>query len=231
MKHPPSTLSSSPKASAIIPAYNEGARVVSVIRALERHPLVGEIIVVSDGSTDDTVARARRTRAKVIELTENVGKGEAMARGVAAAKHDVIAFFDADLIGLKPAMIDDMIRPVLEGGFDMFAIICDRKSEVFQAYVTEALVVSGMRALRKDLWNLVPAKDRQGFQVELALNYYALQNGRHIGSMIAKGLLQVVKEKKRGLWLGMWLRLKMTFECGKALWKLHLFGEWRSAAA
>ncbi len=128
-------------------------------------------------------------------------------------------------------MIDAMVLPVLKGEFEMYTLIRDRKSETFQIYISDAFVIGGERTLVKELWDAVPSKDRQGFQVELALNYYALQKGMRIGSMFAEGLLQVVKEKKRGLWLGLWLRLKMTLECCKALWKLHLFGEWRSAAA
>lgn len=219
-----------PLVSAIIPAYNEGSRILNVIRVLERHPLIGEIIVVSDGSTDDTVRRARQSSAKVIALPRNVGKGEAMAKGVEAAVYDVVTFFDADLVGLRPHMIDALVLPVLRGDVDMFTLIRDRKTETFQVYISDTFVIGGERAMRKEVWDLVPAKDRQGFQVELALNYYALQHGMRIGSMFMPGLMQIVKENKRGVLLGLWLRLVMTWDCVLAVCKLHLVGALRTAA-
>jgi glycosyltransferase involved in cell wall biosynthesis len=208
--------------SAIVPAYNEGPRIGPVLRVLRSHPLIGEVIVVSDGSTDDTAARARAEVATVLEMPGNMGKGEAMAAGVARARHDVIAFFDADIRGLTRAAIDRMAVPVLAGDCAMFTLIRDRQTEVFQEYVPEAFVIGGERALRREVWDLVPAADRQGFQVELALNHYALNAGMRIASVTVPGLTQVIKEKKRGLWMGLWLRLKMIWDCLAVLVKLRL---------
>lgn len=210
------------KFSAVIPAYNEGNRIRDVLSVVMSHPLVDDVIVVSDGSTDGTAANARSMGAEVIELKRNVGKGEAMGRGVRLARHDVIAFFDADLVGLTHAMIDKMLGEVLSGRHDMFTLIRDRRSETFQLRIADAYVVGGERALRRKLWDLVPARDRQGFQVELALNYYAQRAGRRIGSALAPGLGQIAKERKRGLVRGFLLRLKMTWDCLLALGKLHI---------
>src|SRR5882724_2099157 len=79
-----------PKVSAIIAAYNEQDTIVNVIRAVEGHPLVDEIIVVDDGSSDATSERARETSANVITLPHNVGKAGAMNRGVQVARNDFI---------------------------------------------------------------------------------------------------------------------------------------------
>jgi dolichyl-phosphate beta-glucosyltransferase len=91
------------KLSIIIPAYNEAYRLPVALDAL-RHRVNSsstEIIVVDDGSTDETVIAARRAGewAKylvVIEHSRNQGKGAAVRTGVAAARGDVIAFIDAD---------------------------------------------------------------------------------------------------------------------------------------
>ncbi len=89
--------------SIVIPAYNEAFRLPVVLDALRHHvdSTSTEIIVVDDGSDDDTAGVARRTAdwAKhlvVIEHDENRGKGAAVRTGVAAARGDVIAFVDAD---------------------------------------------------------------------------------------------------------------------------------------
>ena len=81
---------------ALIPGYNEGPRIGSVVRAtLEHLP----VIVVDDGSTDDTAARAREAGATVIEQGPNQGKGAALRAGFVralAAGYDAVLTLDAD---------------------------------------------------------------------------------------------------------------------------------------
>ena len=81
---------------ALIPGYNEGPRIGSVVRAaLEFLP----VIVVDDGSGDDTAARAREAGATVIEQRPNQGKGAALRagfRGAIAAGCEAVLTLDAD---------------------------------------------------------------------------------------------------------------------------------------
>jgi cellulose synthase/poly-beta-1,6-N-acetylglucosamine synthase-like glycosyltransferase len=89
------------KVSIVIAARNEsqriGARVREFAEALTSSCLAGEIIVVSDGSTDRTVAAVKEIgepRARVIELDQHAGKAVALTRGASAATGDVIVFAD-----------------------------------------------------------------------------------------------------------------------------------------
>jgi len=88
------------KPAAIIPAYNEETTIVQVIEPLLASSYVGEVVVVSDGSTDATAERARQAGARVVELDARQGKGAAMLRGVGETEAPIVCFFDADLIGL-----------------------------------------------------------------------------------------------------------------------------------
>jgi hypothetical protein len=68
--------------------------------------------------------------------------------------------------------------------------------------------------LTKEIWRNVPRTYRKGFQIEIALNYYTKKSGQKMGFGVMPGLSQVIKEKKRGFWLGLWQRMKM---CGEVL--------------
>ena len=70
---------------AVIPAHNERRRIADVVRGVARHV---KVMVVDDGSTDDTVAQARAAGATVIEQRPNQGKGAALRAGFRQALAD-----------------------------------------------------------------------------------------------------------------------------------------------
>ncbi|MFW6148438.1 MAG: glycosyltransferase family 2 protein, partial [Atribacterota bacterium] len=63
--------------STIIPAYNEENTIEDIIKTVKKIPEIDKIIVVSDGSTDNTVEIARSLKVRVFEMEKNVGKGGA----------------------------------------------------------------------------------------------------------------------------------------------------------
>lgn len=91
--------------SIIIPAYNEEAQIQPVVKELRallrQHDIGAEIIVVDDGSRDQTARAARAAGARVIQHRSNRGYGAALKTGIAAATQDIIAIIDAD--GTYPA--------------------------------------------------------------------------------------------------------------------------------
>jgi glycosyltransferase involved in cell wall biosynthesis len=86
--------------AVIVPAYNEqGAvrfTVENVHRALGGASVSHEIIVVNDGSTDQTVAEAQAGGARVIDFPDNAGYGHALKAGIASSDSDLVAILDAD---------------------------------------------------------------------------------------------------------------------------------------
>jgi glycosyltransferase involved in cell wall biosynthesis len=81
---------------ALIPAYNEAQHIAEVVRAARRHL---PVLVVDDGSTDDTAARAESAGADVIRQMPNQGKGAALRAGFRRAidgRYDAVVTLDAD---------------------------------------------------------------------------------------------------------------------------------------
>jgi dolichyl-phosphate beta-glucosyltransferase len=115
------------KLSVVIPAYNEGKRIrptlVDVDKYLEKQPYMYEIIVVDNGSTDDTAAVVAGYRNEVENSAAYVlpepcpGKGCAVQRGIAKARGEYIVFMDAD----NATRITEMekIWPKFEEGYDV----------------------------------------------------------------------------------------------------------------
>lgn len=113
-----------PKLIIIIPAHNEASAIARVLGDLQRldFPSVAkEILVVDDGSTDETAQLARANRTVVVSHVINRGLGAAIGTGLQAALGrgaDLIVTFDAD--GQHAAEdIPEMIRPLLEGRADV----------------------------------------------------------------------------------------------------------------
>ena len=108
------------KISCIIPAYNEGPRIKNILAMVHTHPLLDEILVVDDGSTDNTRDIVREfPTVRLIALSENGGKSKAIREGVMQASHPVLFFLDADLLGLTEQNVTDLITPVMEGRADL----------------------------------------------------------------------------------------------------------------
>ena len=109
--------------SLIIPAYNEGERIEKslddAVEYLREHGYNFEIIVVDDGSTDNTVALAEKHKdhIKVLAQPRNMGKGAAVRRGMLEAKGDIRIFTDADF-STPIYEIEKLIR-VIEDGADI----------------------------------------------------------------------------------------------------------------
>lgn len=101
----------------VIPALNEAAQIAEVVRHALSDPATAEVIVVDDSSTDDTVVSALAAGARVITSTM-LGKGASMRDGVFAATQEHIVFLDGDLSGLRPNIVSDLSRPLVEGHAD-----------------------------------------------------------------------------------------------------------------
>ena len=211
-----------PKVSAIIPAHDEAATIAGVIQPLLAEASIDEIIVVDDGSSDDTATRARDAGAKVISIPVTGGKAAAMARGVAAARHDILYFSDADVTGLTAEMVESILEPVASRDAAMFVGIRGRKAYWANRLLHFTPIIGGQRALSRELWDQVPSTYKKNFQIEIALNFFAKQRGHRMGFKVMPAFGQVIKERKRGLLPGLWQRLAMIGDILIVSWRLYV---------
>ncbi|WP_069769167.1 bifunctional polysaccharide deacetylase/glycosyltransferase family 2 protein [Streptomyces sp. LUP30] len=102
--------------SVIVPAYNEKECIANTLKSLAKstHPI--EVIVVDDGSTDDTseIARAAATSLGMTNVRvirqENAGKPAALNNGVRSASHDIVVMMDGDTV-FEPEAVHHLVQP------------------------------------------------------------------------------------------------------------------------
>lgn len=147
---PPVTINcliTSERLSIVVPAWNEAETIAGVVeetrRALEpAFPGAFEVVVVDNGSTDDTAARARAKGATVVAETRR-GYGQACLTGIAAsAKGALIVFMDGDGSD-DPGEIPLLVAPILEGAADL--VIGSRELGVPEKHAHPWHAVAGTR--------------------------------------------------------------------------------------
>ena len=84
------------KISVVIPAYNEGKTIGEIIKKITSLYPDFEVLVIDDGSSDDTAATAEKAGARVFSHPYNIGNGAAIKSGIRRATGDVLFFLDGD---------------------------------------------------------------------------------------------------------------------------------------
>lgn len=183
------------RVAVIIPAYNEAATVGAVVAASRAASLVDEVIVVDDGSADDTVAVASAAGARAIR-NEHRGKGEAMLAGGRASDGEVLVFLDADLTGLRPHHVDRLAATVLRGEAAMAVGIFDRGRYLNPIFLRLLPRLSGERALRRELLLSLDPANVRGYRVEAALNSHVARHPGGVRAFVLDGVFHRTKEQK-----------------------------------
>lgn len=198
-----SSRQSNVRITCIICAFNEAPRIAAVLRAAAGHPLLHEVIVVDDGSADDTAEVVRQfPQVKLLSCAENRGKSFAMATGVAVAEGELLMLLDADLAGLAAEHITALAMPVLAGEAAVSISLRRNSLPIFRAIGLD--FVSGERVVRKELLGEVLEEIRglPRFGFEVYMNRRIIAQRLSIAVTRWPQVSQSRKTEKLGYWKG-----------------------------
>ncbi|NWG00104.1 MAG: glycosyltransferase family 2 protein [Thermoanaerobaculaceae bacterium] len=187
--------------SVVIPARNEGKSIAAVVAGV-RAALAGaaaggsfEVIVVSDGSHDDTATAARAAGAEVLENPESKGYGAALKRGFRHARYPFVAIIDGDGT-YPPEAIPGMIEDLVRGADQVIGSRTTGQAHVpllrrpakwlvrvlASAFTRQPIpdLNSGLRALRRSTLESVVRLLPDGFSCTTTLTVAGLLSGWHV---------------------------------------------------
>lgn len=196
--------------SCIIPAYNEGGRIGKVLDVVVGHKLISEVIVVDDGSIDDTRAiLINRTGIKVIYHEKNLGKSAAMITGIQEAQFDLLLFLDSDLIGLKSDDIENLVEPVIEKISDVSISIRSNSPFIWRWIGLD--YISGERVIpRRLVSDYLPAMvNLRPFGFEVFINSLIIEKKLKVSIVKWDSVVSPIKTLKYGIWKGIRGDIKM----------------------
>lgn len=206
---------------AIVPAYNEAPTISNVVDALLRSEVFEEVIVMDDGSKDATSELAAKAGARVIRAERNLGKGGAMLYAVeqCCQGDDPVAFFDADLIGLRPDHAR-LLAQAIDLGYDQACGLRDKGSVQNVLQVGFSPVITGERILARWIIDALPRTCWDGYSIETAMNDICHRHGGKTALLFFEGVSMRTKSDKNGLVHGLrghWKMTKQILETRKAL--------------
>ena len=179
-----------------IPARDEASTIGSVaatVEGLHALGLVDELVVVDDGSSDETADRARTEGARVLSSRGGPGKGQALATAVSATDAEILVFLDADVTNFSARFVIALATPLLadqriqlvkaaydrplhgvtdEGGRVTELLARPLLRRFFPVLATLAQPLAGECALRRSALELLTLADGYGIEIALLIDVY-----------------------------------------------------------
>jgi len=193
------------KISVIIPAYNEAPTIGNIVSKIRTRYPDFEIIVVNDGSTDDTSAIAEDASANVHDHPYNIGNGAAIKSGIRIAKGNILVFMDGDNQH-DPEEIEKMLKY-----FPDYDMVVGARSNGDQASLGRAFgntaynwlasyvakfyipdLTSGFRAVKADIARNLLYLFPNTYSYPTTLTLCVLRSGRSVKYLPINGFLMII---------------------------------------
>ena len=215
------------KIDCVIPARNEATTVSDNVGAARGCRYVREVIVVDDGSTDETADLAREAGAKVVVREDSAGsKAHAMDAGVRASDADAILFVDADCTGLSAEHLDAVCEPFVGGRAIMSLGLFDY-GRFWNPMVLRLPPTTGERIVPRWVWEAIPPHKLDGYTIELRINEVIAERRLPTVARTMRGVQHRTKRVKHGRWEGVRRTIDMYRELVGMVWP---FGDVRPRA-
>ncbi len=188
-------------ASAIICAFNEERTIEKILKNIHETHSFEEIIIINDGSTDQTgriiIQLSAQIKILYLHLPENMGKGFAMAKGVEMAQSKILVFIDADLSGFTSTHASQLLTPLLNGTASM--VLGQPTKTFIHSKINPFKKLSGQRATyKKDLIPILEQMKYSGYGVETIINMHYKANNLNVDYVNLEKLVHPTKFQKTG---------------------------------
>ncbi|HET9744900.1 MAG TPA: glycosyltransferase [Chitinophagaceae bacterium] len=173
--------------SVIIPALNEEKTIGNIVKYCLAEPLVSEVIVVDDKSTDHTAGVAAKSGAKVI-VSDVRGKGISMKDGIRQAYNELVVFLDGDIHPYPERTIRNLADPIINDSADFvkgaFARNAGRVTELVAKPLLSILFpglshfsqpLSGMIAGKKSFFNKIEFINDYGADIGILIDMHLMK--------------------------------------------------------
>ena len=188
------------KFDAIVPTFNEANRIENVLTVLTRSKYINNVIVVDDGSTDNTYGLLKDfSGIQLIHLEQNHGKGKAVKEGLKQVTTRAVFLFDADLLGLKEENIQEMYDAYCQNPTSLVVGLRQKSRFYAQHWLrAHALpLIAGERLLpTDDLGEIIKNKGTADYGLEPYMNAYFRKNKKKIRTILLRGVNDIPKWKK-----------------------------------
>lgn len=191
------------KVSIIIPAYNESKTILTLLKKISKVPTLNiqkEILIVNDGSTDDTLEKIikfsrNKKNIVIISKKKNVGKGFAVKAGLEKASGDILLIQDADLeydAGNIPYLIKKIISTRTQILFGSRRLNKKNKYSSFPYFLGGVLIntiialivrrnltdsISGTKLFTRNVYNKIRPITSKGFEIDAEITAKAIKKG------------------------------------------------------
>lgn len=170
----------SKKFTCIIPFYNEGKQILSVIKAISKIRVITQTIAVDDGSTDNAYLLINKQYPKInlIRLNCNQGKSDAVFAGLKHVKNENILLMDADWLHLNYQEIEKALRKYIESKVDLLILKNTGNNLWIDEKLRKYIFLSGNRIIKQNDLIEVQKLRPTGYQLEAAINRYMITHNR-----------------------------------------------------